>query len=315
MSDLVLAGAAIVDVPVVPADSSVFSRVSTPAESILLTTGGDAMNEAMVLSHLGKQVRLITRIGTDTAGQYIKQTCTQAGIDTSYFHEHTELATGVNVVLVDTHGERRFFTNPHGSLRALEASDITPEALHGASIFCFASIFVFPKIDPVQLAQLFQRVRQQGLLVCADMTLPKHGERLPEMTPAFSQLDYLFANEAEAGTVTEESDPLRMADRLIASGARHVIIKLGARGCLLADQTGLRVPVPACPDTHCIDTTGAGDTFAAGFFAGLLDGRDFIDCARFANAAASVSVESIGASTGVRSMEQVLQRYRAAYPQ
>ena len=314
MSDLVLAGAAIVDVPVVPADSSVFSRVSTPAESILLTTGGDAMNEAMVLSHLGKQVRLITRIGTDTAGQYIKQTCTQAGIDTSYFHERTELATGVNVVLVDKHGERRFFTNPHGSLRALETSDITPEALHGASIFCFASIFVFPKIDPVQLAQLFQRVRQQGLLVCADMTLPKHGERLPEMTPAFSQLDYLFANEAEAGAVTEESDPLRIADRLIASGARHVIIKLGARGCLLADQTGLRVPVPACPDTHCIDTTGAGDTFAAGFFAGLLDGRDFIDCARFANAAASVSVESIGASTGVRSMEQVLQRYRAAYP-
>ena len=63
MPDLILAGAAIVDVPVVPADDSVFSRVSTPAEHIMLTTGGDAMNEAMVLSRLGKQVRLITRIG------------------------------------------------------------------------------------------------------------------------------------------------------------------------------------------------------------------------------------------------------------
>lgn len=314
MPDLILAGAAIVDVPVVPADASVFSRVSTPAEHIMLTTGGDAMNEAMVLSRLGKQVRLITRIGTDDAGRYIKQTCTQAGIDTSHFLELDELATGVNVVLVDASGERRFFTNPHGSLRALEAQDITPQAVHGASIFCFASIFVFPKINPEQLAQLFARVRKQGLLVCADMTLPKHGERLPEMAPAFAQLDYLFANEAEAGAVTEESDPVRMADRLISAGARHVIIKLGANGCLLADQTGLRVRVPACPDTHCIDTTGAGDTFAAGFFAGLLDGRDFIDCARFANAAASVSVEAVGASTGVRSMEQVLQRYHAAYP-
>lgn len=166
--------------------------------------------------------------------------------------------------------------------------------MRGASIFCFASIFVFPKINPEQLAQLFARVRKQGLLVCADMTLPKRGERLPEMTPAFAQLDYLFANEAEAGAVTEESDPVRMADRLISAGARHVIIKLGANGCLLADQTGLRVRVPACPDTHCIDTTGAGDTFAAGFFAGLLDGRDFVDCARFANAAASVSVEAVG---------------------
>ena len=273
MPDLILAGAAIVDVPVVPADASVFSRVSTPAEHIMLTTGGDAMNEAMVLSRLGKQVRLITRIGTDDAGRYIKQTCIQAGIDTSHFLELDELATGVNVVLVDASGERRFFTNPHGSLRALEAQDITPQAVRGASIFCFASIFVFPKINPEQLAQLFARVRKQGLLVCADMTLPKHGERLPEMAPAFAQLDYLFANEAEAGAVTEESDPVRMADRLISAGACHVIIKLGANGCLLADQTGLRVQVPACPDTHCIDTTGAGDTFAAGFFAGLLDGR------------------------------------------
>ena len=118
MPDLILAGAAIVDVPVVPADASVFSRVSTPAEHIMLTTGGDAMNEAMVLSRLGKQVRLITRIGTDDAGRYIKQTCIQAGIDTSHFLELDELATGVNVVLVDASGERRFFTNPHGSLRA-----------------------------------------------------------------------------------------------------------------------------------------------------------------------------------------------------
>lgn len=229
MPDLILAGAAIVDVPVVPADASVFSRVSTPAEHIMLTTGGDAMNEAMVLSRLGKQVRLITRIGTDDAGRYIKQTCTQAGIDTSHFLELDELATGVNVVLVDASGERRFFTNPHGSLRALEAQDITPQAVRGASIFCFASIFVFPKINPEQLAQLFARVRKQGLLVCADMTLPKRGERLPEMTPAFAQLDYLFANEAEAGAVTEESDPVRMADRLISAGARHVIIKLGRK--------------------------------------------------------------------------------------
>ena len=71
--------------------------------------------------------------------------------------------------------------------------------------------------------------------------------------------------------------------------------------------------IPACPDTRCIDTTGAGDNFAAGFFAALLDGRSFADCARFANAAAAVSVEAVGASTGVQSAEQVMQRCKAAY--
>ena len=129
--DIVIAGAAIIDIPVVPADASVFTRISTPAGRIILTSGGDAMNEALVLSRLGRRVRLVTRIGCDDAGAYLKRTCASAGIDTQHFREMEGLDTGINVVLVDNNGERRFFTNPHGSLRALEACDITPEALDG----------------------------------------------------------------------------------------------------------------------------------------------------------------------------------------
>ena len=61
------------------------------------------------------------------------------------------------------------------------------------------------------------------------------------------------------------------------------------------------------------DPAAQAAAFAAGFFAALLDGRSFADCARFANAAAAVSVEAVGASTGVQSAEQVMQRCKAAY--
>lgn len=311
--DIVLAGAAIIDIPVVPVDASVFTRISSPADRIIMTSGGDAMNEALVLSRLGKAVRLITRIGKDDAGAYLKNICQSVGMDTTYMREIDGLDTGINVVLVDQDGERRFLTNPHGSLRALQVEDIVPEALQQAKIFCFASIFVFPRIGSEQLEQLFRMVREQGLIVCADMTSPKQGETVHDLAPALRWLDYLFANETEAQAVTGAAEPADMAHILLETGVRHVIIKIGSRGCLIADQTGYMEIIPACPDTRCIDTTGAGDNFAAGFFAALLDGRSFADCARFANAAAAVSVEAVGASTGVQSAEQVMQRCKAAY--
>lgn len=311
--DIVLAGAAILDIPVVPVDASVFTRISSPADRIIMTSGGDAMNEALVLSRLNKNVRLITRIGKDDAGAYLKHICQSAGIDTTYMREIDGLDTGINVVLVDQEGERRFLTNPHGSLRALQAEDIVPEALEHAKIFCFASIFVFPRISPRQLESMFRMVRDHGLIVCADMTSPKHGETVDDLCPALRWLDYLFANETEAQAVTGAMEPHHMAHRLLKTGVRHVIIKLGSRGCLLADQTGYMELIPACPQTHCIDTTGAGDNFAAGFFAALLDNKSFADCARFANATAAISVESVGASTGVQNAEQVVERCKAAY--
>lgn len=311
--DIILAGSAIIDIPVVPVDASVFTRVSTPADQIIMTSGGDAMNEALVLSRLGKKVRFITRIGKDDAGAYLKNICRTSGMDTSYFLEIEGLDTGINVVLVDQDGERRFLTNPHGSLRALKSEDIVPEAMENAKIFCFASIFVFPFIGTAQLEEIFRMARNHGLLVCADMTLPKKGETIQDIAPALKYLDYLFANEIEAQTVTGVNEPKKMAEILLQTGVQHVIIKTGSRGCLIADQTGYMEVIPACPDTKCIDTTGAGDNFAAGFLAALLDNRSFADCARYANAAAAVSVEAVGAATGISNAAQVLQRFQKAY--
>lgn len=115
--DVVLVGAAIMDTVVVPVDASVFTCGSTPVERIVLTSGGDAMNEAIVLSRLGRRVRLISRIGKDSAGAYLKDICAKAGMDTQYLYEIDQLDTGVNIVLVGHDGERRFLTNPHGTSR------------------------------------------------------------------------------------------------------------------------------------------------------------------------------------------------------
>jgi sugar/nucleoside kinase (ribokinase family) len=306
--EIAVMGAGIIDIPVIYADRSVFSRHSTPVEHIGMTTGGDALNEATVLAKLGHSVRLISRWGCDPAGEYLDRHCARVGIDTQYVCHEESLDTGVNIVLVDPDGARRFYNNRNGSLRKLLPSDFSPEQLDGVRLLSLASIFVFPLISIGDFAQIAHTAREHGTLVCADFVLPKQGETIHDLIPLLRELDYVFANETEAEAITAESEPERMADALLSAGSRHVIIKLGAEGCLIAEKD-FRARIPACPNTHCIDTTGAGDNFVAGFQHALLAGLSFENCAYFANACASVSVESVGASTGVTDLAQVEERW------
>lgn len=305
--EIAIVGAGIIDIPVVTADPSVFTRHSTPVDHIGMTTGGDALNEATVLAHLGRSVRLISRWGCDMAGDYIAEHCARCGINTEFVHRDKNLDTGVNIVLVDEDGGRRFYTNRNGSLRKLTADDFTPACLDGVQLLTLASIFVFPLISIAELSDIARCARTRGIITCADFVLPKNGETIEDLVPLMQQLDYVFANEVEAEEITGCHTPHEMAQSFLNAGVTHCIIKLGAQGCLIACR-GYEALIPAYPATACVDTTGAGDNFAAGFQHALLSGKSFSECAQYANACASVSVETVGASTGVTSSAQVQQR-------
>ena len=88
-----------------------------------------------------------------------------------------------------------------------------------------------------------------------------------------------------------------------------MVIKMGKDGCFIKTK-GQSLMIPAYPHTRCIDTTGAGDNFAAGFLYGLSEQMSLADCGRFANMTASLAVESLGACTGVQSLSQVMERFR-----
>lgn len=72
--------------------------------------------------------------------------------------------TGMNIVLVEQDGTRSFLTNPHGTLRSLKVEHIQMPFPESAMIVCFASIFVFPKIGPDKLVQIFSQAKMQGKL-------------------------------------------------------------------------------------------------------------------------------------------------------
>lgn len=306
-------GAAIVDIPLAPVGPEVFSRGSTPLARIAMGAGGDALNEAVALARLGHAPLLVSVVGEDPAGDFVLKTLSDAGVDARGVVREAGLDTGINVVLVDAAGERRFITNQSGSLRRLGPEHVLPalssEAFSGIRIACLASLFVSPRLTLSDAAALFDALKTRGVTLCADTTRPKRGETLKEAGPALSRLDYFFPNREEAAALTGTRDPEAAADALLACGVQHVAIKLGGDGCLLASADE-RHRIPAVWGVRCVDTTGAGDTFAAGFLAALLEGRSFRDCGRYACAAASLCVEQVGTG-GDWSAEDVLERYKA----
>ena len=305
---IVVAGAAILDAVAVNVGPEVFAAGSSPADRIRLSTGGDALNEATVLARLAAaeeperegensplSVSLLTVLGEDMAGKLILQHCAECGILVEEGTAREGLDTGVNLVLVQRDGERSFLTDPKGSLRRLSREDILGRLPQDADVFCLASMVVSPLLGPGEMEEVFRACKSRGMTVCADMTRPKNGETVETVKEALSRLDFLFANEAEAAALTGEKDAVRAARALHGAGVSCAVIKRGARGCCLIDGQN-EMEIPACPVRSCVDTTGAGDSFAAGFLYALSRGKDTAECARFANRCGALAVQMAGAS-------------------
>ena len=318
---LMVIGAAIGDVTVMPAPKNLPSAGSTPMERICLSTGGDALNEATVAARLGCKTALVTLLGRDDMAAIIRSHCDREGVRL-LGPEAPEMDTGLNVVLVDETGERRFLTNANSTLRRLSLAHILPvletEEYAAARAVCLASLFVSPALTLTDTEALFRRVKADGKLLCADTTRPKHGETAADAAGALKHLDWFFPNLEEALRLTKADSPRAAAEALLSAGVRHVALKLGGEGCLLASRetdfgedspssTHFRV-VPAVPGVHCVDATGAGDTFAASFQCALLAGEPPVRCAAYANAVASLCVEQPGATSAALAPDEIARR-------
>lgn len=294
--EIVVIGASIIDVLVRPASPDVFRTGSYPAEAVTMSVGADALNEATVLARLGKRVRLETVIGADEAGEFILHHCEQCGIRIAKDAVRKEYTTGINVVLVQENGARNFLTNANGTLRKLTLEDIRMPFPESAKIVCFASIFVFPQIGVGELKIIFSQAKAEGKLVCADMTKRKNRETVADLAPALRYIDYLLPNDEEAMLLTGKETVEDAAEALCDAGVKTVVVKAGGRGCYIRSRE-LRAWIPAVEGVECVDTTGAGDSFAAGFVCALSERKDLLECVRYANACGAKAVQEIGAVT------------------
>ena len=311
----VCVGAAIVDIPLQPVNRDMFEIESFPLQQISMTIGGDAINEATIMSRLGHRIGLMSMVGRDAVGNFIIEHCEKNGIDYSGIKVREGIDTSINVGLVTADGERTFVTNRNGSLWKMTIDDVDLSRLKEARLLSLASIFNNPLLDCQALVKIFQEAKAQDMIICADMIKARLGETLDDIREALGYVDYFFPNYDEACLMTEETELEKIADKFLDCGIQHVVIKTGRKGCYIKSQDGSVLEVPAMKGITAIDTIGAGDNFASGFITAILEGKSLKECAEFANVTASISVQSIGATTGVQKREQVDERLKEYYAQ
>ena len=311
MYDITVIGPAVIDILASPVGPGMFEGDARYLDKIRLSFGGDALNESAVLARLGKKVQLISKVGEDEAGRKILEYLRENGISTDSIRVEAGLDTAINIVLIDKDGSRFILGAADSSPRRLEPEDVDVQLDKGetAGIVCFASMFISPRFTIEAMKTLFSRIKAEGRTLIVDMTRTKNGETLEDLRELLPFMDVFVPNDEEICSLTGDDDPVRNAARLVESGVKTAVVKAGARGCIVATVDGI-VEIPSVKGVQCVDTTGAGDTFAAAFACGLSDGLPVTECARLGCAAASCSIEQIGATDGVRSLEQVLQRMK-----
>ena len=298
MYEVIIVGAAITDLQVYPVKKNIIDVASYPAEKMLWTVGGDALNEATIITRMGHNVKLISSIGNDAAAQIILEHCRKNNISTEFIRLDENKTTAINIGLIWEDGERTFINNKSGSLWILSPCDINLDEIDNAKVLSFASIFNSPGLDKNFLVNLFSQAKKNNLIICADMVAAKNNETLDDIAEALKFIDYFFPNYDEGKVLTNQEEPEKIADVLLDYGVKNVVLKIGRNGCIVKNHNECFV-VPVYPNVKAVDSTGAGDNFASAFISGLLEGKNIRTCAAMANCAASIAIESVGATQGL----------------
>ena len=306
--DAVVIGVALIDCVIKGFDPEPISSRGFHAESLTLAPGGEAFNQCMTAARLGAKVQIVCGLAEDASGDLICHQLQCAGTDTSAVIMRTEPGTPVTTMFVDGDGNRKSITgNAH-------AYNIHPEKyleplLSNADAVSLGSLFRAPFNDPDVIRAVLEMAKSHGLTIYADTKLPNARKlTLEDLKECLPMVDYITPNEDEALYYTGESDPEKAADVFLGYGIKNVIIKLGARGCFFKNASEkLRLPSYRI---DAVDATGAGDNFLAGFVTARADGCGHEEALKFATACAAICTMSIGATTGVKSREQVLEFMR-----
>lgn len=273
-------------------------------DEMSLHTGGCAVNAATALARLTIPVEVIGKVGNDPFGDFLITVMNERGIGTRGVRRDDTAGTSATMVMVDPDGERRF-VHYIGANAYLTLDDVDFGLLSGAAILHVGGSLVMPGIDGEPTGELLRRAREGGTITFLDTVWDDTGRWMKLLSPVLPYVDYFIPSLSEAQALTGLQDPDDVARSLLECGPRTVALKMGDQGCLIRTASGDRLRLPAY-QVEAVDATGAGDAFAAGFIAGVYLGWSLEETSRLANAVGALCVTGVGASGGVRSLEETL---------
>lgn len=301
MPRVLCGGNLVVDVNARPAESLPPFGVVNFVETIGLIAGGNGGNTSCALATLGVSVALVARVGADPLGAFLLDHLRKHRVDISQVSVDTQLPTSTTTAIINSRGERSGL-HAFGANANLCESDFNFQNPAGGvpAIFHLCATFLLPRLDGAPAARLLQEARRLGYVNSMDVSWDGSGRWLSLIEPCLPFVDYFLPNQDEARAISGRSEVDTMAEFFLSRGVGTVVIKLGPAGCYV--RSGAQQWSTPAFETKVVDTTGAGDTFIAGFLAGILSGWDLPQCARLGNAAAALRI----GPAGLVSREQAL---------
>lgn len=304
MIDVSCVGILVADVITKPVDSVPKSGLLTRVDSIELFSGGCAMSAGIDMSKIGVKTAVLGKVGKDSFGKFLKDELIKFSVSVDGIVEDEGVQTSASVVLSESGGERSFL-HCVGANGTFSYEDINWEVVENSKIVFVAGTMLMDKFDGDDCARFLKRCKEMGKTTVLDTAWDSKGRWMSVLAGSMPYIDVFMPSYEEAVELSGETEVEKIADVFFEKGVKQVVIKLGSRGCYLREtKDAPAVTIPSFK-VKAVDTTGAGDSFCAGFIAGMVRGLSFEECGRFANATGAHCVMAKGATTGIKSFEEI----------
>jgi len=278
-------------------DQSLAAASRTPA----IVPGGSACNTVVGIGKLGGQARFVSKCGRGEMGRFFENELKRQNVEPYFFRSNSSTGRVLSIITPDS--QRSMFTFL-GAAADASPEDITEQCFNGAAIVHIEGYLLF---NSDLIFKVLKTAKACGALISLD--LPSYNvveeslDLLRHIVETF--VDILMANEDEARIYTGYSDATRAVEAL-SEKVNIAVLKVGAQGSFIA-HNGEILKVRPAGSGHVIDTTGAGDLWAAGFLHGLVSGYALEKCGQLGSACGYEVCQVLGASIPAAGWERIRQ--------
>ncbi len=275
----------------------------TLIDEIRVGAAGTAAGTSVDLAKLGGRVTAVGALGDDEIGNIVVGIMSRYGIETRHLRRKPGVQTSASILPIRPNGERPAL-HVMGANATFCFEDVPQDVIRSADFVHVGGFFMMPRFDGVDSFQTLMLARQAGAVTTMDVLGIEQPDMAAKILPCMPFLDYFMPNLEEARMISGLSDVRDLTRYFLDAGARTVILKMGARGSLLASDLGtLRVPAYQVP---VVDTCGCGDGWTAGFITGLSHGWSLERSAQLGSACGSLVATGLGSDAGIVDLESTL---------
>jgi len=275
-----------------------FNQTQPGNPNYLQGYGGDTSNAVIAAARAGARTAYLSRVGNDWFGEQLLALWAHEGVDASAVDIDPTHPTGIYFVNHGAAGHQFSYLRSGSAASAMTSVWLPRHVIQQACILHVSgiSLAISASAQATVLAAMKEARRCQTLVAFdSNLRLKLWSVELarPVIEQALAWCDIFLPSLEDMQSLLGPVDPEAVVDWSHQQGAKSVVLKLGAQGCLVSDgQRRVRVPGRSVP---LMDATGAGDCFCGNFLARVAAGSDIFDAARFANVAASLAVQGFGA--------------------